>query len=75
MSDEKARTWVYKQEEIFQDIPDDAENSLMTIPPEVSEAVGLVPGDTVKIEVGDKGTIIINKIDPKDIPQNTTQKD
>lgn len=75
MSDEKARTWVYKQEEIFQDIPNDAENSLMTIPPEVSEAVGLVPGDTVKIEVGDKGTIIINKIDPKDIPQNTTQKD
>lgn len=75
MSDEKARTWVYKQEEIFQDIPNDAENSLMTIPPEVAEAVGLVPGDNIKIEIGDKGTMIINKIDPKDIPQNTTQKD
>ena len=66
MSEDTKRTWVYNSEEIFQDIPNDKENVLMTIPPEVSEAVGLVPGDVVKIEVGDKGTIIITKTDKKE---------
>ena len=67
MSEEKKRNWVYKSEEIFQDIPEDNENVLMTIPPEVSEAIGLTPGDIVKIEVGDKGTIIIDKVDKKEM--------
>lgn len=66
MSEDTKRTWVYNSEEIFQDIPNDKENVLMTIPPEVSEAVGLVPGDVVKIEVGDKGTVIITKTDKKE---------
>jgi bifunctional DNA-binding transcriptional regulator/antitoxin component of YhaV-PrlF toxin-antitoxin module len=33
----------------------------MTIPEEVSNAIGLVPGDRVKILWGDQGTIIIQK--------------
>lgn len=41
----------YLVEEIFQDIPDDPENILMTIPPEICEKLNLVPGDSVKIDV------------------------
>jgi hypothetical protein len=53
---------VYKYEDIFQDIPDDPENVHMTIPPEICEEVGLEPGDTVKILLGDQGTVIIEKV-------------
>ncbi len=74
MSEEQARTWVFDKEEIFKEITDDPDNTLMTIPPEVSEAVGLTPGDTVKIEIGDQGTMIINKIDPKEVPTKTTNE-
>lgn len=66
MSEEQKRSWVYNSEEVFQDIPDDKENTLMTIPPEVSEAAGLQPGDVVKIELGDQGTVIITKTDKKE---------
>ena len=66
MSEEQKRSWIYNSQEIFQDISDDKENVLMTIPPEVADAVGLQPGDIVKIEVGDKGTVIISKTDKKE---------
>ena len=55
-------TKMYKYEDIFQDIPDDPENVNMTIPPEICEEVGLEPGDTVKILLGDQGTVIIEKV-------------
>jgi len=54
--------WTFKAEDIFEEIPQDPENINMTIPPEVAEAVGLEPGDPVKIMVGDQGTIIIEKL-------------
>jgi AbrB family looped-hinge helix DNA binding protein len=61
------QTTTYKVEDIFQDIKDDDENVLMTIPPEVSERMGWLPGDNLKITVED-GTIEIVKIEqPKDI--------
>ena len=63
MSEEKTpRRWIYKQEEIFQDIENDPDNVNMTIPPEVAEAAGIMPGDAIKISVGDQGTMIIEKI-------------
>lgn len=62
MSEENPRRWIYKQEEIFQDIENDPDNVNMTIPPEVAEAVGIVPGDTIKISIGDQGTMIIEKV-------------
>jgi len=40
---------VYKVEHIFQDIEGDPDNVLMTIPPEVMEASGIQPGDTIQI--------------------------
>lgn len=51
----------YLFEELFQDIPDDPENILMTIPPEICEQANLNPGDTVNIEVKD-GSMTISKI-------------
>jgi len=54
--------WTFKAEDIFGEIPENPENVNMTIPPEVAEAVGLEPGDPIKIMVGDQGTIIIEKL-------------
>lgn len=56
------KTWTFKVEDIFEDIPDDPENVNMKIPEEIANAIGLVPGDTVKVLWGDQGTIIIEKI-------------
>ena len=61
MSDKKQ--WTFKAEDIFEDIDGDEENINMNIPPEVSEAAGLVPGDAIKISLGDQGTVIIEKIE------------
>lgn len=61
MSNEQ-KTWTFKMEEIFEDIPDNPEDVLMKIPEEVCEQVGLVPGDKVKVLVGDQGTLIIEKL-------------
>ena len=52
---------VFKVEEIFQDIEGDPDNVHMTIPPEIMEAQGWKEGDTIKVEIGDQGTIIITK--------------
>lgn len=65
MSAEK-NTWTYKVEDIFEDIPDDLENVNMTIPPEIADKIGLVPGDTIKVLWGDQGTIIIEKVNEKE---------
>jgi AbrB family looped-hinge helix DNA binding protein len=59
-------TLTYSYEEIFQDIPDDPDNVLMTIPPEIMEKMGWKEGDNIKVEVGDQGTVIIKKIDGKE---------
>lgn len=50
----------YTYEEIFQEIPDDPDNILMTIPPEICEQAGLVAGDTVNVSVED-GKLTITK--------------
>lgn len=56
----------YKTEEIFQDIPGDDKNVMMTIPPEIMEKKGWKEGDTIKVEIGDKGTIIITQVKDAD---------
>jgi len=60
---EDKKQWIFKQEEIFEDIPDDPKNINMNIPDEVAEAAGLKPGDPIKILWGDQGTIIIEKLE------------
>jgi len=64
MTDNK--TWTYKIEDIFEDIPDNPEEVIMNLPPEVAEEVGLKPGDKIKILVGDQGTLVIEKIKEDD---------
>lgn len=54
--------FTYAAEDIFEDIEGDSENVLMNIPPEVCDAAGLEPGDTIKVELGDQGSIIITKV-------------
>ena len=54
---------MYKQEDIFQDIPDDPEKVIMNIPEEIAEAAGIKPGDNIKVSWGDQGTIIITKVE------------
>ena len=61
MSEEQNK-WVYKADDIFQDIENDPDNVNMTIPPEVAHAADLKPGDKLKIKYGDQGTIIIEKV-------------
>jgi len=59
-------TRTYKVEDIFEEIPDDPKNVLMNLPPEICEEMGLEPGDNIKIELGDQGTLIITKLDKQD---------
>jgi hypothetical protein len=59
---EENKTWTFKVEEIFEDIPDDPENIIMNIPEEIREAAGLKEGDPIRILWGDQGTIRIEKI-------------
>ena len=53
---------VYKVEDIFQDDPEDENNTIMTIPEEILREKGWGEGTRIKIEVGDHGTIIITEI-------------
>lgn len=62
MTDEQ-RTYTFKTEDIFKNIENDPNNLNMNIPPEVADEMGWQPGDTLKILVGDQGTIIIEKVD------------
>ena len=59
---EESKKFIYKVEDIFEDIPNDPENVLMNLPQEVMDEVGIGPGDTVKISLGDQGSLIIEKI-------------
>jgi AbrB family looped-hinge helix DNA binding protein len=53
----------YKAGDIFQDIEDDPDNVNMVLPQEVREKMGWQPGDVLKVQVGDQGTLIITKVD------------
>jgi formylmethanofuran dehydrogenase subunit D len=52
----------YKVEDIFEDDPDNPDNVLMKIPPEVMYQIGVQEGDTVKI-VQEGSTLVITKVD------------
>jgi len=71
---ENKNIYTFQAEEIFEDIPDDPNNILMNIPPEISEKMGWVPGDVLRIEIGDQGTINIEKVDNKEDSGKEEQK-
>lgn len=51
---------IYKYEEIFEDIPDDPDNCIMKIPPEICEQLGWKEGDTITI-TSEEGKITLHK--------------
>jgi len=65
MSEER-KQWLFKAEEIFEDIPDDPKNVNMKIPDEISDRMGWKIGDTLRIQWGDQGTVIIEKAEEKE---------
>lgn len=52
----------YKVEDVFEKVPGDDENVNFKIPPEIAKELDLKPGDPMKIEIGDQGTLLIKKI-------------
>ena len=51
----------YLVEELFQDIPDDPDNVLFNIPPEICEQLGWKEGDTINIKA-EEGRMILSKV-------------
>lgn len=51
----------YSVDEIFLPIPNDPDNILMNIPPEICDQVGFKPGDTVTVKQKDDGSLVITK--------------
>lgn len=51
-------TFSYNADEIFEEIPDDNENVIMKLPPEICTAMGWEPGDNLKINVEESGLVI-----------------
>ena len=51
----------YAADEIFQDIPDDPDHVLMTIPPEIIKQLGWSEGTRISVSVQD-GLMIIKPI-------------
>ena len=49
---------VVSYEDLFEEIPDDPDNVLMNIPPEVCKAANLKPGDTVTVVQQGNGLVI-----------------
>lgn len=54
--------FITNSKELFSPDPDNPEMCILTIPPEVLEQAKIQPGDEVKMKLGDKGTIIIEKL-------------
>jgi formylmethanofuran dehydrogenase subunit D len=51
----------YLVEELFHDIPEDPDNVIFQIPPEICEQAGWKEGDTINIKVED-GAMILKKL-------------
>lgn len=51
----------YSINEVFELDSDNEESVGMKLPEEVQERLGLKPGDRVKVSIGDKGTVIVER--------------
>ena len=58
---DNTKTHIYDYADVFENNPVNKENILITIPPKILEAQGWKVGDTLRVQTGDKGTIIITK--------------
>jgi|TARA_R110000851_G_scaffold238476_1_gene391273 formylmethanofuran dehydrogenase subunit D len=62
MSNEQ-KTWEFKVEDIFEDIPGDKTMMNMKIPDAIMAKMGWKEGDNIKVSWGDQGTVIIEKVE------------
>jgi len=53
--------YIVDAKEVFTQDPDNPEQTILTIPPNIIEKVGLKVGDEIKVSIGDQGTIILEK--------------
>jgi hypothetical protein len=53
---------VYNVEEIFEDDPNDPENTLMKIPDDIAKKMGWQPGDLLRVK-WEEGSISITKVE------------
>lgn len=51
----------FKVEEIFEDIPDDPDNVIMNIPDPIRAQLGIDIGDTLVVEYGNNGGLVLRK--------------
>jgi len=58
---DNTKTHIYNYEDVFENNPINKENVLMKIPPKILEDQGWKVGDTLRVQTGDQGTIIITK--------------
>ena len=56
---------VYNTDDIFTE--DENGDFTMHIPDEVRKAAGFEPGDNLKVSVGNKGTLIIERLDEDNV--------
>ena len=56
---------VYLASDTFLEIPDDPENVILQLPPEIWEEAGFEGGDTVVVEQNEDGAISLRKPIPK----------
>ena len=52
----------YKVGDVFEDDESDSNNVLMNIPPEVSQRMGWIEGDVIKVSV-EEGRLVLTKIE------------
>ena len=57
---ENNEQFIFKAEDIFQDIPGDPDNVLLKFPPEILEQTGWKTGDTLDIKL-ENGAIVVTK--------------
>ena len=57
----KSKLYTYNTGDIYQPDPDKPGEYLLTIPQELIDEQGWKPGDTIKVEIGDQGSIILSK--------------
>ena len=53
--------YIVDAKEVFTHDPDNPEQTILTIPPNVIERAGFKIGDQIKVSIGDQGTIILEK--------------
>jgi len=64
-----SKTFTFNAKDVIKTDPSDPKKSILSIPDEIMKAQGWGPGTEIKIQIGDKGTIIIQEV-KKDVDKS-----